>query len=99
MGRFYIQQKINIRDGKWSESARCINVDKIHFIDMDSGLVNGKMMIQVHIQTAAGNRTLLMNPEELERFNIECLDNNEDIRTMITDLRASDENREISNKN
>lgn len=99
MGRFYIQQKINIRDGKWSDSARCINVDKIHFIDMDSGLVNGKMMIQAHIYTAAGHRVIMMTPDELERFNIECLDNNEDIRTMITDLRASDENRAINNKN
>lgn len=98
MGRFYIRQTITLNDGKASYVAQCINIDKIHFIDMDSGLLNGKMMIQVHIQTAAGNRTLLMNPEELERFNIECLDNNEDIRTMITDLRASDENRAISNK-
>ena len=40
----------------------------------------------------------MMTPDELERFNSECLDNNEDIRTMVTDLRASDENRAISNK-
>lgn len=60
---------------------------------MDSGLLNGKMMIQVHIQTAAGNRTLLMNPEELERFNIECLDNNDDINEMIKDLRDIDVGR------
>lgn len=90
MGKFYIQQKINIRDGKFSESARCINVDKIHFIDMDSGLVNGKMVVQVHIYTAAGHRVILMSPDELERFNIECLDNNDDINKMVEDLQAND---------
>lgn len=93
MGRFYIQQKINIRDGKWSDSARCINVDKIHFIDMDSGLVNGKMMIQAHIYTAAGHRVIMMTPDELERFNIECLDNNDDINEMIKDIRTSEEGK------
>lgn len=93
MGRFYIRQTITLNDGKASYVAQCINIDKIHFIDMDSGLLNGKMMIQVHIQTAAGNRTLLMNPEELERFNIECLDNNDDINEMIKDLRDIDVGR------
>lgn len=91
MGRFYIRQTITLNDGKASDVAQCINIDKIHFIDMDSGLLNGKMMIQVHIQTAAGNRTLLMNPEELERFNIECLDNNDDINEMLKDICASEE--------
>ena len=69
------------------------------YLETGSGLVNGKMMIQAHIYTAAGHRVIMMTPDELERFNSECLDNNEDIRTMITDLRASDENRAISNKN
>lgn len=99
MGRFYIRQSINARDGRFLESAKCINVDKIHFIDMTSGLVNGKIKIQVHIYTAAGHRAIMMDPDELERFNTEWLDNNEDIKTMIEDLRASDENRAISNKN
>ncbi len=93
MGRFYIRQTITLNDGKASYVAQCINIDKIHFIDMDSGLLNGKLMIQVHIQTAAGNRTLLMNPEELERFNIECLDNNDDINEMIKDIRTSEEGK------
>lgn len=93
MGRFYIRQTITLNDGKASYVAQCINIDKIHFIDMNSGLLNGKMMIQVHIQTAAENRTLMMNPEELERFNIECLDNNDDINEMIKDLRDIDVGR------